>query len=272
MKLVTDSIKRLIYRQFPSFQKWWISINIQPKRFAGWNMVTHAALPWHDRHCLDLSVFNKAREDIKTQFSFASDLKFNADSIDGLLWRHYIVTFAARYALKFSTDDAFNMVEAGVADGITAFFALREAKARRAVFSMHLYDSWGAMRETELLPSESIHAGNYSELNVNRTKKNLTGFWDSLVFHQGYIPESLHVPPEAPQTVHYLHIDINSAIPTRSTLEFFWPRLSKGGVVIFDDYGWTGYEDMKDMIDAFYADKPGILLKLPTGQAIYFHP
>ena len=271
MKRTTDYLKKVIYRRFPKFQKWWISVNIQPKRFAGWNMVTHAALPWNDSHCPDLAVFNKAREDIKTQFVFGSDLNINADAIDGLLWRHYIVTFATRYALKFSSVDAFNMVEAGVADGITAFFALREAKEHRSVFSMHLYDSWDAMRETELLPSELICAGNYSELNINRTKRNLSEFSENIVYHQGYVPESLNAPPPAPLSVNFMHIDINAAMPTRSLLEFFCPRLAKGGVILFDDYGWAAYEETKDVIDAFFADKSGILLKLPTGQAVYFH-
>ena len=116
-----------------------------------------------------------------------------------------------------------------------------------------------------------IHIGDYSELNINRTKKNLEEFRNCLVFHQGYIPETLHTSPEAPASVDYMHIDINSVIPTQKTLEFFWPRLSKGGVILFDYYGWTGYEEMKDMIDGFFADKPGMLLKLPTGQAVYFH-
>lgn len=265
-------LKAVLYKRFPELQKWWISINVSPKRFAGWNMVSHAALPWSDSHCPDLTVFNKTREDIKKQFEFGADLKINKDSVDGLLWRHYIVTFSVRYALKFSNGEMFNMVEAGVADGITAFFALREAEAHRKRFSMHLYDSWGPMRETELLSSESIHLGDYAELHANRTKKNLAEFRDYLIFHQGYIPGSLHVSPEAPSSVHYMHIDINAAIPTMAALKFFWQRLARGGVVLFDDYGWTGYEEMKDQIDAFFADKPGIFLKLPTGQAIYFHP
>ena len=142
MKRAKEYLKNILYRRFPTFQKWWISVNIKPKRFAGWNMVTHAALPWNDSHCLDLAVFNKTREDIKTKFVFGVDININADTIDGLLWRHYIVTYAARYALKFSNTELFNMIEAGVADGITAYFALREAKEHRRIFSMHLCDSW----------------------------------------------------------------------------------------------------------------------------------
>ena len=92
-----------------------------------------------------------------------------------------------------------------------------------------------------------------------------------MVFHQGYIPESLNKKPDAPDSIFYLHIDLNSAKPTESALDFFYPRLVPGGVILFDDYGWDAYEDTKNAIENFFTNKPGILMKLPTGQAIYFH-
>ena len=77
--------------------------------------------------------------------------------------------------------------------------------------------------------------------------------------------------PDPPDTIFYLHIDLNSAKPTEHALEFFYPRLVVGGVILFDDYGWDAYEDTKNTIENFFKDKPGLLMKIPTGQAIYFH-
>ena len=59
--------------------------------------------------------------------------------------------------------------------------------------------------------------------------------------------------------------------PTISALEFFLPKLVIGGVIIFDDYGSIGHPDTKIEIDQFFSDKSGILMKSPTGQAIYFN-
>ena len=238
----------------------------------GWGMITHAELPWNDRQCPDFAVFNKAREEVKKQFEFGLDLDITVDTVDGLLWRHYIVSFAVRYALQFADDGEFNMVEAGVADGLTAFFSLRTVREKRKgrAFAMHLYDSWGAMRKTELQESESVHIGNYSRLNIDRARKNLSEFQDHLIYHQGYIPESLVSPPAPPENLRYLHIDLNAALPTQAALEFFWPRLKPGGVILFDDYGWKDYQETREMIDGFFAGRDGILMKLPTGQAIYF--
>lgn len=75
----------------------------------------------------------------------------------------------------------------------------------------------------------------------------------------------------APSSIVYLHIDLNAAIPTLKSLEFFYPRLVRGGVIIFDDYGWREYDDTRVVINEFFNDKPGLILCLPTGEAIYFN-
>lgn len=128
---------------------------------------------------------------------------------------------------------------------------------------MGFYEERGTIR------TEMSHVGNYSKLDINTTKRNLKEFEDRLIFNVGYIPDSL-ISEKSPESIVYLHIDLNSAKPTLSTLEFFFPKLVKGGVILFDDYGQEEYKDTKKVIDRFFSDKPGLLLKLPTSQAIYF--
>ena len=136
---------------------------------------------------------------------------------------------------------------------------------------MHLYDAWEDMKGEGLLESESWHVNLYKKLDIDVTKKNLREFSNNIVYHKGHIPDSLNNKPESPKSIFYLHIDLNSSKPTLAALEFFYPRLVSGGVILFDDYGWDQYEDTKNTIELFFEKKSGILMKLPTGQAIYFH-
>src|SRR5271157_2780388 len=234
MSDIKKTFKRFLYGRFPFIQKLWISLNIKPK-FAGWDMITHAELPWNDRHCRELDISRKTNDDIKKHFEFGPESEINNDNIDGMLWRHYIVTFSVRYALRSCGSQQFNMVEAGVADGVSAFFTLRVASETRGDkrFSMHLYDTWGAMRKEELLASEYANIGKFSELNIDRTKRNLSEFSGNTVYHQGYVPESLDHAPAPPSSVNFIHIDINAATPTRNLLDFFWPRLVGKAVILF---------------------------------------
>jgi len=164
------------------------------------------------------------------------------------------------------------IIECGVGEGISAFFALREISTHSETgnsFSMHLYDSWEGMRREDLMERELHQIGRYQELNLEIVKNNLSEFNSHLVYHQGFIPNSFTTAPDSPNSILYLHIDLNSAIPTLQTLKFFYPKLVNGGVILFDDYGWGGYPDTKKIIDEFFHNKPGIIIKSPTGQAMY---
>ena len=137
-------------------------------------------------------------------------------------------------------------------------------------FSMHLYDSWEVAREEDFLKDEIESKGKYEELDMSLTKKNLSEFDNYLIYHHGYIPQSFSNYPESPKSILYLHTDLVLTKPTMAALEFFYPRLVSGGVILFDTYGYGRHSNYKKAVDEFFHGKSGMLLKLPTGQAIYF--
>ncbi len=238
--------------------------------FSGWGMQTVHELPWNDT---DEENFRNTCSDLKSNFKFTPNStgadSFNADEF---MWRHWIVTFSARYALNFTNSTNYNFVECGVGDGMTAFFALREMKKNMKFkdCKMHLYDSWSSMQKNDLTSSELSNVGRYHNLSMEKTKNNLSEFSSKLIFHPGYIPQSFSDLTESPQEIIYLHIDLNATKPTIGALDFFYPKIVKGGIILFDDYGNTGYPDTKIQVDKFFQDKSGILMKSPTGQAVYY--
>ncbi len=154
----------------------------------------------------------------------------------------------------------------------TAFFTLSELSNNLdSNFKMHLYDAWSSMKKDSLLNSELQNVDKYFDLSISRTKSNLKEFEQNIIYHEGVIPTTFSQLPKSPESIVYLHIDVNSSKPTLDILNFFFPKLVHGGVIIFDDYGWNAYFDTKNVIDEFFAKKSGMLQKLPTGQSIYFH-
>jgi hypothetical protein len=267
-------IGKNFYHKFPVFQPILGFIDrkfIFKTKFSGWGMKTEHEVPWNNPR--DSEVFIKASKDIK-KFKFVrNSIYYNEKNIDELLWRHWIVSYAVRHAIEFTSVEKFNFVECGVAEGCSAFFALRQIKNNKKVngeFSMHLYDSWDAMKKDLLVKSEFENIGRYESLDIDITKSNLSEFNNNVVYHKGYIPESLYKTPISPDFIVYLHIDLNSSIATKEALEFFFPKIIKGGLILFDDYGWAGYEDSEKIIDEFFSKKKGLLMNLPTGQAIFF--
>jgi predicted O-methyltransferase YrrM len=66
----------------------------------------------------------------------------------------------------------------------------------------------------------------------------------------------------------FVHMDMNAAAPTQRALEYAYPRLLSGAIIVFDDYGWNGLEAQRDVVDAFFSDKPEAVVALPTGQGL----
>jgi len=236
--------------------------------FSGWGMRTTHDVPWNS---IGNECFLQANSYVKKHFEFSGDDGVKLSDIDRLLWRHWIVSYCVRHAIKFTEKHA-DMVECGVCDGLTAFFALNELQHNPSIryVQMHLYDAWSPMLKEHLLEDEAPLIGKYPNISVARVKKNLNKFLNRIIFHPGHIPESLHVKPSSPKKISYLSIDLNSAKATVAVLEYFFPKLVKGGIILFDDYGWLDFHSTKEAVDKFFANKQGILMPLPTGQAIYY--
>lgn len=264
------------YLSYPRFRKFMEIVRdtffpIKPK-FVGHGMKINHEPPWLDEP--KDSVFNQASKDIKKfQFGVVHSTGIDVHRIDELLWRHWIVSYSTKHAMKYAKTSEHNFVECGVGDGLSAFYTLREIQhglKDLTNIKFHLFDSWGPMKEKDLLDSEIESKDRYSELKLDITKSNLKEFENFIVYHKGYIPEIFNESPKPPSSIEYLHIDLNSTKPTINCLEYFFPKLVIGGVILFDDYGWSNHLDTKHAVDKFFKDKPGILMHLPTAQAIYF--
>jgi hypothetical protein len=67
----------------------------------------------------------------------------------------------------------------------------------------------------------------------------------------------------------FCHVDADLYTSIKECIEFILPRLSEGGTIVFDDYGFRDCPGAKEAIEeALGADCPSFI-PLPTGQAIY---
>ena len=240
--------------------------------FDGWGMVTHTFPPWHGDGNKNAADFSRGHEKILrdvTTGKFTLSQFQGHESIErvlgGLMWRHYLVFWSARYAAQHCNQKIATLVECGVCDGLTASFAM---KSIDSPFRAYLYDAWAGMQGGSSM-AETKMAGNYDYLELEVTKANLREFEDSIVFIQGYIPGSFS-SAGLPDAICWLHIDLNAASPTKATLETMFDRMLPGSVVLFDDYAWHAHAETKSVVDAFFANKSGALLPFPTGQAVFF--
>lgn len=58
-----------------------------------------------------------------------------------------------------------------------------------------------------------------------------------------------------------IHFDCDLYQPTKAALEALWPRVSRGGVVIFDEYSIADWPGETAAVDEFFGDKPQFKIK-----------
>jgi hypothetical protein len=82
--------------------------------------------------------------------------------------------------------------------------------------------------------------------------------------YAGWIPDVFEKIDELEYS--YVHIDVDLYEPTKDSINYFWPKMLDGAVLICDDYGsYKTIGARKAMDDFFGKDN---ILELPTGQGI----
>jgi O-methyltransferase len=140
----------------------------------------------------------------------------------------------------------------------------------------HLYDTFEGFREEDL-KNETGEAATYTTRNFADTSleavRRYLGEEERFVYHVGRFRESsaaptLQSPPPAgggetgKGAVALVNLDADLYKPTKAGLEYFYPLLSPGGVIIIHDYNykWPG---IKRAIDEFSRTIPEPLVMVP---------
>jgi hypothetical protein len=277
--LLFKKIKNFLKIKFPLITYLYPVIKGKSKiTFSGWGMATHSTNPpWYTHNSFKMNIdiynFNITHNIIlnlvkKNKF-YISQLSTPVAALEELKWRHYFIFQTVLFSSKFTSSKKKNIVECGVCDGLTIFYAMMALKKFKFNFKSYLYDSWSVMKDAYLDSDEKKLSGSYRYLNLSKTIKNLGIFKQNTIFNKGYIPESFK-NSIYPKRVSWLHIDLNSSYATLESLNFFWGKVESGGVIIFDDYGSSQYTSTKKVIDKFFENKSGHFFNLPTGQGVFF--
>jgi O-methyltransferase len=205
---------------------------------------------------------------------FLEDEAFNAsyaelrrewfpDAEVDLRWRLCLLTQIARHCFGVDGDFAeFGVYRAGCAFMIFRSGEFPESKR------FFLFDTFAGVPEEGLSPSEvdAGLAGAHADTSVEYVRGRLAPWAQRLVLVPGDVHATL--PETQIDSLAFVHMDLNAAEPTKAALEYSYPRLSKGAMILFDDYGWAGLEVQREVIEAFIGALPDTLIALPTGQAL----
>lgn len=89
-----------------------------------------------------------------------------------------------------------------------------------------------------------------SENEVRKNFKRNLNNDDNLILIKGDVTETLKIKSNIPNKISILRLDTDFYKSTKIELEVLYPRVSKGGIIIIDDYGsWQG---AKKAVDEYF--------------------
>jgi len=175
--------------------------------------------------------------------------------------------------LKESLSLEGDVMECGVWRGGSAKLIFETVTKYREDKKVYLFDSFEGMRKTDV-EFDRHKTGDFRDTSLDYVKNYVfNSVFDSekskmISFHKGWIPESFQGLDNL--KLCFAHIDLDLYKSILDTLNFVYPKLSSGGVIVFDDYGFASCPGARKAVDDFFSDKPESPFSLSTAQALIF--
>jgi O-methyltransferase len=233
----------------------------------------HSSVFWGDR-MLTLDKSASFRDDPKFRAAVASansDTGANQySSPDGIAWRFNTLIWAAKQALLVEGE----FIECGVYEGDMSWVVTEMVDLPAHRRCMYLYDTFAGFSPKYSSPADypdaprffDIAQSGYSRASLHAGVVERFADKPYVRVIKGVVPDVLH--ETAPSRIAFLHLDMNSPGPESRALDVLYDRISTGGVIIFDDYGWKMFSKQKEAADSIMAARGQLVLELPTGQGM----
>ena len=143
------------------------------------------------------------------------------------------------------------VAECGCFRGLSSHILCGRLKSRNSAFDgrgYRIFDSFRGLSEPQnedaLSADADPSAPHQQDVRAGRFSASLEdvrhalALYPGIAYFPGWIPGAF--PQDAQERYRFVHIDVDLYQPTKDSLEYFWPRLAPGGLMVCDDYNWPG--------------------------------
>ncbi len=181
-------------------------------------------------------------------------------------WRVHTILWAANQCLQVEGD----FVECGTNKGGFARAIVEYHDLPAVNKNFYLLDTFEGLAD-ELLSDKEKAAGKkeHFENEYKDCYAQVTETFKHFPFVKiikGMVPDTLTQVPS--ERIAFLSIDMNCIAPEIAALNYFWDKLSKGGIIVLDDYAYVTCDLQYGAHNAWAAENGIKILTLPTGQGL----
>jgi hypothetical protein len=156
----------------------------------------------------------------------------------------------------------------------TGLFVRQRARGKRVLG----FDSFEGLDETvardvELGGGDDYRktVGGFSNTSYDYVDERVRKFGagDTVTLVQGYFNNTLH--RYADSQFCFVHLDCVIYESYRECLEFFYPRMAKGGIILLDEYNDPPWPGCTLAVDEFLADKPEKVIEVKSDNHVRYY-
>ena len=190
-------------------------------------------------------------------FVSAWESNIESGSDRGIVWRRYVLATSAFHCIQLEGD----FVECGAYTGVGVKTIVDYLGGIDFPKQFWAYDVFEHQEGMINMPMPEV-----SPELFDRVKQKFSDY-PQVIIVRGHIPESF--VNNCPQKIAYLHIDLNQAPAEVACLDSLFDRVVPGGMVILDDYEWSGIYRAQKLAEDEWFDRRGYrVIPLPTGQGL----
>lgn len=145
-----------------------------------------------------------------------------------------------------------DIAEVGVYKGGSAK-VICEAKGNKP---LHLFDTFEGIPKVDEIDTLHFYKGEFAASLED--VKNYLKKYKNVYFYKGVFPSTAE--PVKDKKFSFVHLDVDTYRSTMDCLEFFYPRMNKGGIIISHDYDFA--LGVRKACDEFFKDKPEPIIKM----------
>ena len=175
-------------------------------------------------------------------------------------YRFFSLWQLVQHSLKTSAN--FNFAECGCFKGQSSYIISSLLKTNNFKNNFFIFDSFEGLSEYNDV-DRKLKNKTVTSVEENRRRKSFTSDFTKVSklldpfnfvkIYKSWIPSDFEKVKDI--KFQFVHIDVDLYQPTYDSLEFFFPRLVDGGIIVCDDYNFSDFPGAKVAWDEYFKDK-----------------
>lgn len=177
-------------------------------------------------------------------------------------------------AVRYVNDNKINgaFVECGTWRGGNSIAASLVCKSQSINREFYIYDTFTGMSKPNDEIDQSIFHNESSVYTYKKNQENDHNLWcysslkevknnfknaslslENIKFVEGMVENTLKISSNLPDRIAVLRLDTDWYESTLTELEYLYPKLESGGIILIDDYGY--WDGARKAVDEFFSKK-----------------